>query len=243
MLTEVAVGREEGGQLVLVLTDEEGSTHVIPGEALAIHGELLGFTDVVDTIDAILSVIKRQPDDLDPATGENAFTSSFTVLEHREKARNEEVRCALADGKCGDPRSPKLRGAAAARKAVMEPVGATGDADSLVERVRGEGRGRLGVRRPRKKSCTGRLANPTCSAEPQTEDGASDVLNAEDRAQLAAALAEYVEEIGQGQAAFLVALSGDGTDPLDVTAPAELEDSTTDPTTLDGLVARHGGAA
>lgn len=210
-------------------------------DVLAARSELLGISDVVDAIEAEVAIRRDRTDVTDPNQDENAWTGSYTVLREREKARCTEVRRAIAEGKRDDPRSPRLRGAMAARRAVTEPVGAQSDRDSLIERVRTDSRGRLGARHPKKPCIVGRVSNPTCTDE-CTSDGEG-IFTAEDRALIRAALTERVGEIGRRREAFLHSLTGEEDDPLAEPEPEETAAPEPDATTLDGLIQRHGGAA
>lgn len=240
MLSNVSV-TVEGGRYLIDLTSGGGDIHRVDEDAIASWSELLGLDDVIDVVEAILTVRLHGEPDPDPETGENSWTGGFTVLTHREQARCDEARCALAEGRQDDPRSPRLRGAMAARRAVTEPVGAQSDRDSLIERVRTDARGRLGARHPKRPSIAGRTGNPTCTDEATSEG--EGILNAEDRALIRAALTGRVGEIGKRREAFLHSLTGEEDDPLAEPEPVAQSAPEPDATTLDGLIARHGGSA
>lgn len=239
MIQKVQIDQQGERAVIDVFTED--ALHSLDEAALVSWAELLGLTDMIDVIEAILTVRTGGGLPTDPATGEHPLTASYTVLEHREKARNAEARMALAEGRQNDPRSPKLRAAMAARRAVMEPTGAAGDSDSLIEKVRGSARDALNTKCPRNPCSTGRIKPITCEAEPQADgDG---LLAAADREVIRAALAGRAEHVEAMRGRWLHELTGEDDDPLAEPDPEEMAAPEPDPTMLDGLVARHGGSA
>lgn len=249
MLSNVT-SRYEGGRYLIDLTTEDGDTHRVDEDAVASWSELLGFSDVIDTLEAIVTVRVYGEPEPDPTTGENAWTAGFTILEHRERARSAEAEKAVAEGRRDDPRSPKLRAALAARKAVMDATRATRDRECLLEKVRGGSRSGLKGKRPKKARTAGRISNPTCETETQT-DGEG-IFTQADRELIHVELAMLADHIGWRRGRFLHDLSGAEKDLLYEEEPGGMEGEATeddtaapepDPTTLDGLITRHGGAA
>lgn len=249
MLSNVTA-RYEGGRYLIDLTTDGGDTHRVDEDAIASWSELLGFSDVIDTLEAIVTVALGAEPDPDPATGENAWTAGFTMLEHRERARAVEAEKAVEEGTRDDPRSPKLRAAQAARQAVLGATGAASDRECLLEKVREGSRSGLKVKRPNQARTAGRMSNPTCQTETQA-DGEG-VFTQADREMVRAELAMIADHVGWRRGRFLHALSGAQEDLLYEEEPGSLEGEARamevstpadDPTTLDGLVQRHGGAA
>lgn len=240
MIETIEVGEASGRPVVTIRTDD-GGLHVMEQDAIGFHAETLGFTDAIDALEAALMIAYQGGGEVDPSTGENPFTAAYTVLEHRERARSAEARCALAEGRGDDPRSPKTRAALAARKAVLDATGAAGDRECILEKVRAGARSKLGVKTPRRSSTAGRISRPTADAEPQA-DGEG-FFTAEDRQKVRDALANRLGEISRRRDAFLHELTGEDDDPLADPEPTVEAEPEPDPTTLDGLIARHGGGA
>ncbi|MGQ7788211.1 hypothetical protein [Nesterenkonia sp. K-15-9-6] len=200
-----------------VADDGVQEVHTIDLGAFASWSELLGYTDAVDVLEAILEVSVRggEPES-DPETAENVWTAPYTMLRHRERAREAEAAQAIKEGRRDDPRSPKLRGAIAARAAVMEPVGATSEARSALAQARAHSRERMRLPCPRKTSISTRPQPLTTEAEPQadTEQGEAPILTPEDRAKAREVLAPLLDEITRRKAAFLHRLTPWKDDPL-----------------------------
>lgn len=99
----------------------EGShTHVIPVEALASWGELLGYEDPVDTFNAILHVAENGEPEPDPETGENVWTAPYVALAKREQLQAAEAYKQV--DKSVEVRSLALRQALAASTVKSEVV-------------------------------------------------------------------------------------------------------------------------
>lgn len=222
----------------IFITDEERG-YSIPFGAVGRYSDLLGLDDPVCVVEAILHFRKRgtEPPE-DPATGANVWGEAFAVLTHREEAREAEARRAIREGKANDPRSPRLRGAMAARLAVMDPVGAETEAESLLEQVRTAARTRLDIPCSGRAPIAGRAGKSWTRRDPdETELGRE--FTREDRQRLREALEPYLDAITARREQMLHGLTGEADDPLAEPEPAPAK--TSDPSTLDGILARHGG--
>jgi hypothetical protein len=187
----------------------------IPLTALATYSELLGLTDLADTVDAIIHFRKRDTEP-DPAgrAQENAWTETYQVATHLEQLREEEARQACQEGTAEDPRSPELRGAVRVRKE-MDELAAGGDC--LLSSCQGRARRRLGIPDPVRGVSAVRGARLTCEPEPQTtwDEDRRPELTGEDRQRLAALLGNRVQDIQARRRRFCHQLTGNEYDPLD----------------------------
>ncbi|MDS2171603.1 hypothetical protein Q7C18_02725 [Nesterenkonia sp. CL21] len=226
-----------------VAGDGIGEEHQVDLDAIASWSELLGHTDAIDTLEAILRVaaLGTEPEP-DERTGENAWTEAFAVLQHREVARESEVFRALQEGTAEDPRSPALRGALAARRAVMEPIGATRDCDSLLARCRDKARSRMACACPTKASICARPATMTVEERPQSVEnhGGEAFMAQEDRAKARAVLEPLLPEVRRRKARFLHSLTGNPVNPLGDDEPDEVPEvePVEDPGDLNTLIDR-----
>lgn len=81
---------------VLTVTGDDGTGHLIPLEAIASWGELLGCDTDMETVAAIIRVWSNRSDPgvIDPATGRNAWTSAYEQVERDELADRQQTRMA-----------------------------------------------------------------------------------------------------------------------------------------------------
>lgn len=81
---------------VLVVTGDDGTGHLIPLDAIASWGELLGCDTDMEAVAAIIRVRTNRSDPgvIDPATGRNAWTSAYEQLEHDALVDLNQVRAA-----------------------------------------------------------------------------------------------------------------------------------------------------
>ena len=150
-IDSVAVTDHNGDAIIHLENLEEGVHHAIHVGAVASWSELLGYADPVETLEAILKV---REEELEPEPdwsrgGENVWTDAYTLLRHREQAREAEAFRAREEGTQDDPRSPLLRSTLAAYKAVHEPVG---DGECVMDRCRRTARERMGLPEPSRKA-------------------------------------------------------------------------------------------
>lgn len=81
---------------VLAVTGDDGTGHLIPLDAIASWGELLGCDTDMEAVAAIIRVRTNRSDPgvIDPATGRNAWTSAYEQLEHDALVDLNQVRAA-----------------------------------------------------------------------------------------------------------------------------------------------------
>ena len=81
---------------VLTVTGDDGTVHLIPLDAIASWGELLGCDTDMEAVAAIIRVRTNRSDPgvIDPATGRNAWTSAYEQLEHDALVDLNQVRAA-----------------------------------------------------------------------------------------------------------------------------------------------------
>lgn len=211
-----------GHGLMLIINEgiqDDGAELVreIPVQAIASFSEMLGYADPAEALAAIIAE-QDQRDEDNPV--KDPFAEAQQLLAHREKAREEEAATAQGEGKRHDPRSPRLRAAFAARRAVHEPVD---DGDCVMDRCRNEARTRLNLAAPTRKAGSGLRS---VKAKTQHQD------------ELAQVVEQVAPQIQQLRAEFLHQLTGNRDDPLAETEP---EPESMDPVTA--LFKKYGGTA
>lgn len=79
---------------VLAVTCDDGKGHLIPLDAIASWGELLGCDTDAEAVAAIIRVRSHgaDPGVIDPATGRNAWTSAYEQVERDELADRQQTR-------------------------------------------------------------------------------------------------------------------------------------------------------
>lgn len=214
MISARIIDADHGPRLII----EESETHTREIDLVNIAGlsELLGIADLGETLAAIIyNQDHPEPDDTDP------MAEPFTLLAHRERARDEEAAKANAEGRRDDPRSPRLRGALAAYQAVHIPVDG---GECVMDRCRREARATMGLNEPTRKASSATRANP---AAVKVSGEFADLL------------APHAEVMDKLRSHFLhdTADTG-GDDPLVPPAP---EPGPVDP--VDELFKKYGGAA
>lgn len=94
-MIRINVNHESAEIMVEDLARDNGETIgvLIPIEAISSWSELLGFTDAIDTLEAILRtrVSGSHLGHVDPVTGENLWTEPYTVVSAIEEAREVEA--------------------------------------------------------------------------------------------------------------------------------------------------------
>lgn len=243
MEVEVITTPEGGTQIKVARVGPEGyaQSDFIDPDALASYAELLGYTDAVDVLEALLRIIDNGSPEPDPVTGENAWTELYAILRHREEARETEAIKAKAEGKRDDPRSPSLRGALAARRAVMEPLNAISEGESLLSQSRAKTRAGFGCANPRKQSISarGQGMKATQAGDCEEAPGCSARMCEEDRGKAVAAIEGLLPELTERRARFLHKLTSNAEDPL-----AEVAEDATPvaPSGMDSVLARYAKA-
>lgn len=177
----------------------DGVEHVreIPVQAMASFSELLGYADLTEALEAIITEQDTRGDD----SPQDAFAEAYHLLTHRERAREDEAAKAKDEGTRDDPRSPRLRAAFAARRAVHEPVDG---GPCVMDRCRAEARAKLKVPAPSRNSGAG------------LRSVAAKTKRRDELAQVVSQVAPQVERL-RGE--FLHHLTGRNDDPLaEVTA-------------------------
>lgn len=221
---------------------DNGELHIMNVAAIASWSKLLGYTDVVDTVEAIVHVARNGEPPACPVTGENAWTEDYLAVGHVESEREREAFQAREEGRRDDPRSPELRATLAARRANLEAVGATSERDSLTARCQQKARLALGVLDPVKPQSSSRRGRITCEEEPQTNDCEvrSRDFCPEDRRKVRECLADHVELIAVAQASFCHQLTPNEENPIPIAvleAPEEVPAPALN--SMEGLLARY----
>lgn len=200
--------------------------------ALVTWSELLGYTNLVDTLGAIIeaAIEQREPEPC-PVTGENAWTATYAALTLRENIREREALRALEEGKAEDPRSPALRAALAVRDQL--PRNAEGRAITDVIRV--DTCNTLCLAVPTLKRSAVRGGSVRCS--PDREASRPCILSDEERAHAAVLLSGLVPELERIDHAFCHSLTDNAEDPL---KPVETVEAPTLSELSDSILSRYG---
>lgn len=196
--------------------DETGAwvTREIDLIHLTAMSELLGVHDLSEVIAAIRHINERNEDEPD-----GMFDDAFTLLTHREREREKEAQKAKDEGKRDDPRSPALRSAMAARRAVHEPIDG---GECVMDRCRRKVREGVGLADPvRKAGAASRVSTPAADGECRE------------------LLAPRVDELKRLRNDFLHQLTDNSGDPLAADEPAQSAEPV-DP--VQAAFAKYGGA-
>jgi len=209
--------------------------HDVPLGAVAQWSEMLGYDNVVDTVEAIHRVARQG------VQTQGVWDAPRLVLAHREEAREAEVLKAVEEYPAKDPRTPVLRGALAAYRALSQVSGSISPGESLLVKTQREARRRLGVPDPASTPSIQRGQRTMCDPTPADDPDA--VLCGEDRARLSEVLAaacipgecddqapRWLDLIQAKREAFCHSLTSNPVDPL-IPAPVEVAA----PLTLDTL--------
>ncbi|GAB3192188.1 hypothetical protein [Nesterenkonia suensis] len=188
----------DAGQEWLRITRDTGTAHLIPLEALSSWGELLGITDALDTIEAIIGSQARGGE---PAP--DMWDAPYRAVARVERAREREAARALIEGKADDPRSPELRAAFRAREMLGEQRADQQRARDL-----------LGVPTPARDPSAVRGACLSCEVDPQDTGDRERLLSHEDREELRAVVAPHLPAIEDRRRRFCHTLTGHRIDPL-----------------------------
>lgn len=234
---DVSVNRD--GMLVVV--DEEGVRHVIDSTAIVSWSTLLGYRNAVDTVDAIVHVARNGEPAPCPESGDNCWTDDYFALEHVETARELEAFTAAEEGRAADPRSPALRGAIAARRASLDPVGAGRDRDSLLARCQQATRVALGVLDPESPPSAVRRSDLTCEVEPRTLDCEyrRREFTAADREKVRDILIPAIPALAAQLPRFCHSLTPHDLDPLAAPEFSPMSRATRESARMDTIAARY----
>lgn len=225
---------DESGELVTDLYD-------MPLSAVAHWSEILGYSNAVDTVEVMHNLAMNGA----PTEATGAWQETLMVIGHRERAREEEAQKAIEEGLGGDPRSPALRGALAARRAVLGLTGATQDSDSILLKCQYAARQQLGAPCPDSAPSSLRGQRTLCDPEPNTNGGG--LMGRSEREAIASVLAAPMDPRSQSESAprhldliqlrreeFCHSQTGNPVDPL-APDPTPIEG----PVTLDSIRARY----
>lgn len=203
---------------------------VFPLEMVASWSELLGYSDVVDTLSAICQVLFTGSPPADSRTGENAWTEVYSMLSLREELREEAV-VAEIQADAHHPRSRELVGALA----VHQGLPRDGDGECVLDKCRRTARQRLAVPNPERNPSMLRSRSLSCDIEPHSDS--SGVFTPEDRSKASMALSRVTEEISEKRKPFLHSLSSFEDDPLAESVPEEDEERP--PPTTGEILSRY----
>lgn len=226
---------DESGELVTDLYD-------MPLSAVAHWSEILGYSNAVDTVEVMHNLAMNGA----PTEAAGAWQETLMVIGHRERAREEEAQKAIEEGLGGDPRSPALRGALAARRAVLGLTGATQDSDSVLLKCQYAARQQLGAPCPDGAPSSLRGQRTLCDPGAHTATGES-LMCHEDREAIARVLTAPLDPDDQSEnparcldliqlrrEEFCHSQTGNPVDPL-APDPTPIEG----PVTLDSIRARY----
>lgn len=190
----------------LTIVESEDRCREIPLAAIASWSELLGQSDAVDTLDAII----REQDN--PNLDQDVWQEAMLLVQNREEAREAEAFRAMEEGTADDPRSPLLRASLAAYKATL--AGAERLEDCPLSKCQKVLRDRLGVVDPPRLAPTVRCGAMDCSEAPEGECEKPRALSEEDRAGLAQLCSQAMHMIQDLKGGFCHGLTSFDQDPL-----------------------------
>lgn len=259
VLESADVREDEDGNKWIVISHQDGPLDFIPLVAVAERAEVLGYSDAVDAIEA--DAVYKELTESGEIDGEFPCDEQFEILKLRERAREAEAQKCHDENKCiadydaairrgcdteekrnlarrlpetPDPRSAKLRGALAARKAVLDISGCEKDSDSVLVKAQAEARAKIKACCPeRNPTSAARHVAFTADETPHSapSESAQRFLSAEDRRKVAQALRGNEESMARSRRALLHTLAGNKEDPL----AEEEETRVSDRATIDGI--------
>lgn len=207
------------GDRVLIIDDDKHG-HDIPLKLIASCSELLGITDPVDAINAIVHFNRHGGTDPDPLTNENVWTESYFILQLRE-----QLKCDEATRECpaDEYRSPKLR-------ALLKAAQVIGQGDNCsISKARKKAREHLGLPEP-----TGR-----CSSISREKVYTMDEMGKPERDDLETALRDRAADLNEFKREYLLNMTTYENDPL--LEPEEVAEEPEDlDVTPEGILARYG---
>lgn len=192
--------------------EEISVLHDIHLDALASWSELLGYTNIVDTVEAIHSHSIQADED---EVGTSHWEEPMLVLRRREMAREAAAFEAKRRGARDDPRSPLLQATLAARAAVLELNGSTKESDSVLSKCQRASRAGLNLPDVDAPASAVRGGRTTCEPERNCSSRGR-VFSDGDREKLDKLLAPRVKELKERRARFCHSLTGNVEDPLGV---------------------------
>ena len=202
----------------------------IPIGAVASTAEQLGYDDVIDAAQAV-SMIARRKDREYTSEGEHFLSEVFQVLAYREEVREAEAIRAKQEGTRDDPRSPALRGALAARRALLDLTGAHTDSESLLAKCQQRARQQIGLPEPSKPPSIVRGAF-TCG-DGSCGNDVRGYFNQSDREKLRQLLEPKLDKLRKRRAEFCHGLTSNEANPLEEDTPPE------QPPSLEDITARY----
>ena len=219
----------------------------VPIGTLAFYGELLGYADPTEALDAVIHILRHGIPEHCPVTGKNVFTDAFTLLTHRECQREAAAEDAVSRG--ADSDTIRAKSSKAAYDAVHQKP--AGGGDCAMDSCRREARRQIGLKEP-SVVCgeETRITEPVVARQMSRMSTARDP-DAEFKATVSEALAPYTGEMARSAREWLHGLTGSTRDPLtghlpDVTPPPapEVEELPENPIlSADELIQKYGGTA
>lgn len=210
--------------------DDVPIMHSISVNALAHYGEIFGYSDVIDTVEALVRVKETEFEHggevvpVDPVSKENAWTQPLALLKHLEQAREDEALAALAEGTEKDPRSPRLR---AALRVQAESARLGGEGRNKRAELQASLRWAFGCRDPDRAPTVVRGSGMTADPAPHTAECAvrRRIFSDEERCEIRAVVAPLLELLRRERAEYLHRWTSHESDPLgEAYDPAESED-------------------
>ena len=249
---EFELGEAEDGRIWINVLSPDGAIDKMPVGAVVGYGELLGYTDAIDALEAGVTYASGEVQEL-------PCEEQYLIIAEREKAREEEAaKCveektaiaafdtAIREGctreersrllrrlpETPDPRSAELRGALAARKKMDELSGSSKAEDCILAKAQAEARRKVGCCAPDKKAPTaaGRAMVMSADVEPHSveEDGARHIFSPEQRRKLRDVLSPVMGEFAQAKKGFLHVLTLRTDDPFGAVVEKDVPRKTTD---------------
>lgn len=231
---------EDGG-------DDFAVIDVIELGSIPIYAELLGMTDAIDVVDAMIhkASTEREAEEVESGLSpENDWTEIYRVKEHLEKVRRDEAVKAMQEGRADDPRSPRLRAAMRVRAELLSMTGCESSGDSLLAKCQNAVRQRLGIPSPERPVVSAvRDASITCEETPCTVDepGCGRELCDEDRKALRGLLEPCQPWFKQVRSRFNHMLTGATDDPF--SDEYEQPERKREPVTFESVLNRYGTKA
>lgn len=258
-LESADVREDDDGNKWIIINHQNGPMDFMPLVAVAERAEVFGYSDAVDAIEA--DAVYKDLTESGAIDGELPCDEQFEILKLRERAREAEAQKCNDEKKCiadydaairrgcdkeeqrnlarrvpetPDPRSAKLRGALAARKAVLDISGCEKDSDSVLVKAQAEARAKIEACCPEKNpTSAARHVAFTADETPHSSpgEGVERFLSVEDRRKVAQALRGHEASMARSRRALLHTLSGNKEDPL----AEEEEIKVSDRASIDGI--------
>ena len=182
----------------------------VPIGSLAVYGELLGYAEPVEALEAVIHILKHGLPEHCPVTGKNVFTDVFTLLAHREQAR-EDAAARAAEKPDATASSICTESSEAAYKAVHQKPAEGGDCP--MDKCRREAREAIGVKDPSRVCGEETRVNEARITAPARRMRTASTAD-DERAVLSEALTPYTGEVTRAGREWLHELTGNRDDPL-----------------------------